>query len=236
MTTPSLSLVIPIYNEHALIETAVEECVIALRNTVSDFEIIVVDDGSLYQTQEILSRLQKKHSELRILRNEINLNVGIALQRGMSIAQKEFVLHSAADMPLPIDQVVKLLPRMASCDVLVIERSQFSGYTPWRWVCSQINRALLKVLFSSPFTDMNFCQIYRRSILCNILPLAKSPAFTTPEMILRARRRGYRVQSVQSPYLPRRKGNGAFGKPHDILWALYDMFRFRSHGLFGERT
>jgi len=59
------------------------------------------------------------------------------------------------------------------------------------------------------------------------MPLAKSPAFTLPEMILRAIKLNLNVHAETVAYRSRPSGKGAFGKPHDVLWTLYDMLRFR---------
>jgi undecaprenyl-phosphate 4-deoxy-4-formamido-L-arabinose transferase len=93
-----------------------------------------------------------------------------------------------------------------------------------------INRLLLKILFPRAvrgISDLNYTQIYNTEILSKITPLAKSPAFTTPEMFLRAKYLNLNVKTRLVEYNPRLSGKGAFGKPHDILWSLYDMLRFR---------
>ena len=60
------------------------------------------------------------------------------------------------------------------------------------------------------------------------LPLiSTSPAFVTPELILRAERTGARVREVDAEFRRREAGRGHFGKPRDILWTLLDMFRLR---------
>ncbi len=82
---------------------------------------------------------------------------------------------------------------------------------------------------------MNYTQIYKKNIINKIIPIAKSPAFTTPEMIIRARYLKLSVKTVTARYYPRSIGEGAFGKPHDILWSLYDMVRLRLK-LWGNKT
>jgi len=59
------------------------------------------------------------------------------------------------------------------------------------------------------------------------MPLAKSPAFAQAEMILRAKYQKARIKPIAVEYHARSSGRGALGGIHDILWSLYDMFRFR---------
>jgi len=225
----SLSLIVPVYNECGLVEKAIRECIDGLEKSFEDFELILIDDGSSDGTGDALGSFAKAEPErVILLRNNINLNVGVSVQRGMAIASKDFIVHDAIDFPLAVSDMSRLVEEMDDCDVLVIERETYASYTPWRWVTSKINRLLLRLLYGvSDIRDMNFTQFYRRQCLKRIMPLAKSPAFTTPEMIIRARRSGMRVKAVTVPYMPRTSGSGAFGRPHDILWTMYDMFRYR---------
>jgi hypothetical protein len=57
--------------------------------------------------------------------------------------------------------------------------------------------------------------------------MSTSPAFVTPELILRAERSGKRVREVGAVFQRREAGKGHFGKPKDVLWTLQDMLRLR---------
>ncbi len=226
----SVSLILPVYNEKNLLGPAVERCLKALKEQFTDYEVIVVDDGSTDGIAGVLERTGQEGPHLRVIDNVVNLNVGIAVQRGMMSARCEYVVHNAVDLPLAPEEIGSLVELMDGSDLLILERSSYAGYIRWRVVTSVVNRLLLRLLF--PWTvgnifDLNFTQIYRRDVLHQILPLAKSPAFTTPEMILRARYLRLAVKTALVDYKPRPSGKGAFGKPHDILWSMYDMFRFR---------
>jgi glycosyltransferase involved in cell wall biosynthesis len=224
----SISLVLPVKNERNLLEPTVRHCVQVLSRDFADFELILIDDGSTDGTDDIMDNLAKNDERIHVLHNFINLNVGISVQRGMAVATKDFIVHNAVDLPLSVEDIARFIYHIKECDMLVFERKSYAGYTVWRWIISKINRMFLRVLFGyGKIKDMNFTQIYRRNIIPAISPLARSPAFTTPEMILRANRLGLRVKSITVDYQPRTTGKGAFGKPHDILWSFYDMLRFR---------
>ena len=229
--TKSISFILPVFNEKNLIVDTLRRCNEILSRDFEDFEIILVDDGSVDGTGEIIEELAKGNNRIRIIHNDINLNVGISILRALALSTKDYVIHNAVDLPLDPEDIAGLVDKsMGNNDILVLERKAYSGSTLWRKIASKINRALLHIIFpiaSHGVRDMNFTQLYKREILKDIMPLAMSPEFTTPEMILRAKYKGLRVKSVLVDYWPRTAGKGAFGKPHDILWSLYDMFRFR---------
>ena len=227
----SISFVLPVFNEYEHLEAAVIKCIGVLSRDFKQFEIILVDDGSIDGTGLIMDNLSKNYpNNIKVLHNIINLNVGISVQKGIAISNMEYIVHNAVDLPLNPEEIISILNGNEDFDILVLERKTYAGYSVWRFITSKLNRIFIKVLFpiaSKNIIDFNFTQIYKKEIVKDVLPLAKSPAFTTTEMILRARYKGLKVKTVPTNYLPRIFGKGAFGKPHDIFWSLYDMVRFR---------
>ena len=76
------------YNEEDLIESYLLRLSKLLHETVKDFEIVVVDDCSTDRTNEIVRRIQEQVPEIRMVRNERNLNVGLSCQRAILAARK----------------------------------------------------------------------------------------------------------------------------------------------------
>ena len=221
-------MILSVFNEKDLLEKAVHHAREILSRDFGQFELILIDDGSDDGTGELMEKLAENDDRIKVRRNPVNLNVGVSIQTGMVMATKQYVLFNGIDLPLAVEDIAGLIMKMKDCDVLVLERKSYAGYTSWRWLTSKINRFFLWFFFRCrPIRDMNFTQIYRRDIIDKILPLAKSPAFTLPEMILRAIKLNLNVRAETVAYRSRPSGKGAFGKPHDVLWTLHDMLRFR---------
>lgn len=85
------SVVIPLYNKEQCVEQTVRS---VLAQTVKDFEIVVVDDGSTDRGAEIIEALGSK--KIRVIRQE-NQGVSVARNKGISEAQGEFVCFLDAD-------------------------------------------------------------------------------------------------------------------------------------------
>jgi glycosyltransferase involved in cell wall biosynthesis len=227
MSRVSLSVVMPVFDEEASVEPALRRALAALEGVTDELEIIVVDDGSTDRTGEIAERVAKADARVRVLRNERNLNYGISLRRGIAAARCDWILHDGVDLPLAPEDVPLFTPYFEESDVLVARRANLDAHSPWRRLTSTVNRVLLRVLFAPRTRDLNFVQFYRRSFAQAVTPVSTSPAFVTPELILRAEHGGWRVREVVAEFRRRERGAGHFGRPADIAWTLRDMLRLR---------
>ena len=224
---PSFSLVMCAFDEADGLESAVKRSAEALGGLTSDFEIVLVDDGSGDGTAEIADRLAGESPRVRVLHNERNLNYGVSLQRGIAASRGEWIFHNGVDLPLAPEDVGIFLPHLEGADVVVARRHDRSAHTPWRVVTSIGNSLLLKLLFRPRCADLNFVQFYRRAWVQSVPVRSTSPAFVTPELILRAERTTGRVKEVPVAFRRREQGRAHFGRPKDILWTLRDMLGLR---------
>ena len=94
MATPSLSVVLPNYNHAKLIGRAL--AALLAQKRAAD-EIIVIDDGSTDDSVRVIERIAAKAPAIRMLRNENNIGVIAALQRGLEAARGNYVYFAASD-------------------------------------------------------------------------------------------------------------------------------------------
>ncbi len=223
----SLSLVMPGLNEEASVEGAVRRSLAALEKHADEFEIIVIDDGSTDGMGAIADRLAGENPRVRVIHNERNLNYGISLARGIRAARCDWILHNGMDLPLAPEDLPLFRPQFVAADVIVVRRTSRAAHSPWRKLTSWVNNALLRLLFAPKVGDLNFTQFYRRAWVQGVEITSTSPAFVTPELILRAQHGGRVVREVEAEFRRREAGKAHFGKLDDILWTLKDMLRLR---------
>lgn len=116
---PSLSLVIPAYNESHRLPATFRSIAKYLGGAQFErTELLVVDDGSTDRTAECAWRerpiLERAGATLRILSNPGNRGKGYSVRRGMREAQHEWVLFCDADLSAPIEEIGKLLEASAA--------------------------------------------------------------------------------------------------------------------------
>ena len=222
----SLSIVIPVYNEDEIIEDCIRDNHEYLSKYFYDFEIIIIDDGSYDQTASILKRLSEQYTSLKIKTNSVNLGIGKSLLKGLNSATKKYIIHNGADSPFNIFDIGKIMKSIDSSDILVISRSQYSGYSLYRRVVSFINISLLRIFFPLKLSDFNFVQIYNRKVFERIKPKSRSAGFLIPEILLTAYKLKFSIIEIKEKYQPRTTGTARAGKFEEVKNSFIDMVKF----------
>jgi glycosyltransferase involved in cell wall biosynthesis len=161
---PKLSIVIPAYNEEKRLSQTLERirthfamCPAGLG--LNDIEVIVVDDGSLDGTAEILQKYSSRIAALRLICNDINRGKGYSVRRGMSEAQGCIALFSDADLSSPIEESGKLIAAIeAGSDVAIgsraLDRSLIEKHqSQIREIAGIVFNGFVRLLTGLPFRD-----------------------------------------------------------------------------------
>ena len=107
-TRPRMSIVIPHYNHADLLPEALDAIA---RQSMSPFEVVVVDDGSTDGSAVLLASLAAKYPWLQICRHPENRGVNAACKTGLDFVSGDFVLFSAADDCLSTTMVERRIRR-----------------------------------------------------------------------------------------------------------------------------
>lgn len=108
MAEPLLSVVIPVFNEEALVDTLVQRCTAAVSTFTDEFEIICVDDGSQDRTRERLVAAHACDPRVKVLVLSRNFGHQAAYTAGLHTARGQYVAMLDGDLQDPPE----LLPRM----------------------------------------------------------------------------------------------------------------------------
>lgn len=88
MSDPKVSIVMAVYNGEPYLAEAVQSI---LNQSYTDFEFIIVDDGSTDSTWKTLTEFAERDARIVLLQNQLNLGVVRALNRGLEASRGELI-------------------------------------------------------------------------------------------------------------------------------------------------
>lgn len=129
---PLVSVIIPAYNAEEYISQALSS---VLSQTLSDIEVIVVDDGSTDRTASIVEELTHRDGRIRLIRQE-NQCAGVARNKGMEVAEGKYLYFLDADDWIEPDSLEKLCSSAESLgsDIVVARSEGFDNQTGKTWL------------------------------------------------------------------------------------------------------
>ena len=231
--TPTLSVVLPAFNEQGNIERAVRSSADAVAPLVDDYELVVVDDGSRDETPAILKRLgEELGGRLNVVTHPKNLGYGVALRRGFTAARGQYIFYTDADNQFDLRELECFLPAMEGVDALFGYRvGREDGAL--RLMVSNVYNALASFAFGMDVRDLNCSfKLFRREAL-TALHLEEDHFFIDTEIVVQLHRAGYRYRQTGVRHYPRTSGKSTV-RPTDVprtflallkLWAKLRLFR-----------
>ena len=237
------------YNEEKLIGDYLIKTNELLKQTVEDYEIVIVDDCSTDRTNEIIKRLMEDIPEIRLIRNQVNMNVGYSSRKAIRSASKDVLFWQTIDWSYDISYLRAFLELLKSHDVVAGVRREpvraadkamkpFLGLlklfgvkhitrrsdTLTKAIISVINYILIRCLFNVPLSDYQNVVFYPTELIQSIM-LESNSSFTNPEGLMKAYWKGASIVEVPISFLPRRSGEGKGTQPRAIMNSVGDIFR-----------
>jgi len=149
---PSLTIIIPAYNEERSLQTFLPEVINFCKQ--KSYKLIVINDGSTDQTKKILATYSGE-SLLKVLHNKLNAGYGAAIKRGVREADTDFIVTIDADGQHSLADIDKLLQNAieTDADMVVGNRGNSSGY--YRSIGKWFIRKLAGFLMPLAIHDIN---------------------------------------------------------------------------------
>lgn len=197
---PHLSVVIPVYNEEAILPTAAAELTSGLDQLGLDYEVIFAENGSRDGTPALLEELTQKNKKLKWFHSETP-NYGVALKAGILRAAGDYVVCDEIDL-CDMEFYKAALPRLDSGEAdLVVGSKAAKGASDQRpmvrRLATRAHNKLLKVTLGFKGTDTHGLKAFRRQALLPTIErcVVDMDVFAS-EFVVRAWRDGLNVVEI----------------------------------------
>lgn len=218
----------PAYNESSNITSTVEKALPVLPRVANKWEVLVVNDGSSDNTEEVVHALAKKHKGVSLLTHPVNRGYGAALKTGFYSAQYEWITFTDSDGQFDFSEITNFIKKQSETDAdLVVgyyKKRQVSGF---KILTSKMWEAAVFILFGLKVKDID-CgfKLIRKSVIEKIAPLeSERGAFISSEFLIKAKKAKFKIVEIPVTHYPRLAGEGTGRKLNVIIQSFVDLFR-----------
>jgi glycosyltransferase involved in cell wall biosynthesis len=220
----TISGVLPAYNEEENIEAATRRMAEVFGSLgFKDWEIIVVDDGSVDRTGEIADRLAAEDPRIRVFHHNPNLGYAKALNTGFTSAVHELIFYTDSDNQFDVKELANILPLIADCDIVNGFRIyRFDPLT--RLVLSWGFNLLVRIVFGIKVRDIDCAfKLFRREVFDKVT-IESRKFFVDAEVLAKAQHYGFRMKEIGVRHYPRPAGRSTV-RPSHIPSTLVELGR-----------
>ena len=194
-----ISVIIPMYNE----EDNVIPTLTDVENVLSkydDHEVIVIDDGSVDNTYELVKHFASENSNIHLLKHPVNMGMGRALRTGFEKTEGDIIITIDADLSYDTSFIPKLVEEIESTDVVIGSHYMDGGKTedipPLRlFVSKMANRIVGYAMTENLSTVTGVLRAYRKDVL-DSLELNSNGTEINPEILAKAKAVGFNIKEI----------------------------------------
>jgi glycosyltransferase involved in cell wall biosynthesis len=205
-----LSIFFPALNDSGTIASLVITARRTAQRLTTDFEIIIVNDGSVDRTAEIADELARTYPEVRVVHHPTNRGYGGALRTGFTTASKDLIFYTDGDAQYDPAELEALWPHMTAT-VDLVNGYKISRSDPLhRIVIGRIYHFTVKTLFGLRVRDVD-CdfRLMRRAIFDRVR-LDHNSGVICLEMMKKIQDAGFRIAEVPVHHYHRSYGTSQF--------------------------
>ena len=223
-----LSVIIPVYNESATLQTIIEK----VRNVSLEKEIVIVNDASTDATPQLLSRLSTTYPDLRIVHHQVNRGKGAAIRTGIEHASGNIIIVQDADLEYdPEDYYVCVEPIVrGECKVVYgsrnLNKKNRHEYLSF-YLGGYLVTIVTNLLFGSSLTDEPTCYKTFEAALIKSIPIVGERFEWEPEVTAKILKMGIEIKEVPIRYYPRSIKEGKHIRWRDGVLALWTLLKYR---------
>jgi glycosyltransferase involved in cell wall biosynthesis len=220
----SISVFFPAYNDESSISKMVETAIAVLRDHSSQYEVIVVNDGSRDGTAAVLEALKAKYAPyVNIITHDQNRGYGAALRSGFAAARMEFVFYTDGDGQYDASELPRLIELMEG-DVGLVNGYKLERHDPsHRVAIGFLYNRFARWLFGVRIRDIDCDYRLIRRVALNDAQLKSSSGTICVELVRMIELSPWRVVETGVHHFPRLHGRSQFFRIRSLLTTLSQL-------------
>ncbi len=228
-----LSIFFPAYYDEHNIPKVVEGALRVVGEMgITEYEIIIVEDGSPDRTGEVADELAARHERVRVIHHETNQGYGAALRTGFLAAKYDYVFYTDGDNQFDLDELKKFVALAPYTDIVAGYRVK-KQYSRYRRFTSWVYNMILRQLFDIQDRDVDCAFKLYPTELFRRIEIESRDAFIDAEIAIKARHLGYSATEIGVTHLPRTDGISTGARP-SVIWRTIKEIR-RFHRVYRRR-
>jgi len=226
MSRESISAFFPAYNDGKTIGGLVEKTLALLPGIADDFEVIVINDGSIDETAEVLERLREANPDrVRIVTHEQNRGYGGALRSGFAAASKDLVFYTDGDGQYDPGELIELAKKMGP-SVGFVNGFKKSRNDPWHRVAiGWLYNRFARFIFGIRIRDIDCDFRLIRRVLLEELSLRSTSGTICVELVKKLEIGPYLVEEAGVSHYPRLHGKSQFFRLQSLAATFFQLAR-----------
>ncbi|HIH17782.1 MAG TPA: glycosyltransferase family 2 protein [Nanoarchaeota archaeon] len=226
---PEVSIVLPFYNEEGNVRKVLQDLSSEFGKSKIDYEIIAVNNGSWDKTPGIISDVKKKNKRVKRVDVKKNQGYGFGILTGLKSAQGKYIGYGWGDGQVLASDFVKVFQTLkeSKVDICKVRRvtRESEGFS--RNFRSKGYNLLISSLFFMNLKDINGCPKIMKEEVYRNLNLQSRDWFLDPELIIKAKRKGYKILEVPIIFKKRERGKSNVGFIKTDFEFLKNIIKYR---------
>ena len=223
-----LSVFLPAYNEEANLGKTIENVIGSLKMNVTEWELIIVNDGSKDKTGEVADNWSNKDKRISVIHHHPNRGYGAALKSGLYACKYPWISFIDSDGQFDFSEINRFIDteERTGADMVIgyylsrkVSFSRKANTFAWQ--------VLVRLLFGLSVKDID-CgfKLISKKVIDTIEPLqSERGAFISSEFLIKAKKAGFKIIEIGVNHYPRKKGEGTGANLDVIIQSFVDLFK-----------
>lgn len=223
-----LSVFLPVYNEKDNLGSVVPSIVKVLKNIATEWELIIVNDGSTDGSLELAKTLSKSEKRIRVVTHKTNQGYGATIKTGLTESKYPWIAFIDSDGQFNFAEITTFINKQKETGAdLVIGYYKNRKVSFLKKVTSKVWELIVFTLFGLKVRDVDCAfKLISKKVVDSIPPLESTRgAFISSELLIKSKKAGFTIEEVPVTHYPRVKGEGTGRKLNVVIESFVDLFK-----------